>query len=101
MDGWVPVACSLDGGEARRRSQDWQALRDSRSRVERSEHGLKLSFLANDATRAELNRLVVAERHCCGFVDWQLEDLGDELTLIITGDPPGVAAMAEAFHLGS
>ena len=99
MDGWVPIACSLEGGEARRRSEDWGALRDSRTRVERSDHGFKLQFVANDATRSELTRLVVAERQCCGFVEWELEDLGDELALIITGDPTGVAAMAEAFHL--
>jgi hypothetical protein len=43
--------------------------------------------------------LVAAERICCGFVGWTLEDLGDEIVLTINGDTEGVEAMAESFGL--
>jgi hypothetical protein len=69
--------------------------------VERSVHSLSLHFAAGAATRAELARLVVAERQCCGFVDWELEDLGDELVVTISGDPTGVGAMVESFGLAT
>jgi hypothetical protein len=41
--------------------------------------------------------LVVAERQCCGFVDWELQDRRDELSLIVRGNPDGVLAIAESF----
>jgi hypothetical protein len=45
----------------------------------------------------KLDELVAAERECCGFVDWELQNRGDELRLIVRGDPEGVSAMAESF----
>lgn len=99
MDKRIPIACSLAGNEARRRWEDWSALRAGLSRVERSEHRFEIHFVADDATRTELTRLVDAERECCGFVDWEFEDLGHELKLVVSGDSFGVTAMAEAFQL--
>jgi hypothetical protein len=46
---------------------------------------------------AELSELVAEERQCCGFVAWELEDLGDEVMLSVGGDTEGVTAMAESF----
>lgn len=46
---------------------------------------------------AELSELVAGERQCCGFVAWELEDLGDEVMLSVRGDTEGVTAMAESF----
>jgi hypothetical protein len=97
----VPIACSLDAGEARDRWHEWQALAPTLRSVERPVHGLYLHFTADDATRAELQRLVVAERQCCGFVSWDLEDRGDELVVTINGDPTGVNAMVESFGLAT
>jgi hypothetical protein len=97
----IPIACSLDKGEARERWQQWQSLARTVGKVERLVHGLTLHFTATDDTRSDLVRLVVAERQCCGFVDWQLEDLGEELVLTISGDPAGVEAMVESFGLAT
>lgn len=97
----IPIACSLDRGEARERWQQWQSLARTVGSVERLVDSLTLHFAATTDTRSELARLVVAERQCCGFVDWQLEDLGDELVLAISGDPAGVEAMAESFGLAT
>lgn len=95
----IPIACSLDAGEARDRWQDWQSLARTLRGVERLVHDLRLHFTADDATRAELGRLVVAERQCCGFVDWKLDDRGEELVVTISGDPTGVDAMVESFGI--
>ena len=97
----IPIACSLDRSEARERWQQWQSLARTVGKVERLVHGLTLHFTATDDTRSDLVRLVVAERQCCGFVDWQLEDLGEELVLTISGDPAGVEAMVESFGLAT
>lgn len=99
MAGWVPVACSLEGGEARRRSQQWQIVVGQRLEMERSDDRLTIRFAANDALRAELESLVMAERECCGFVTWEFDDLGDEMVLNVLGDSLGVTAMVEAFRL--
>jgi hypothetical protein len=95
----IPIACTLDAGEARERWQQWQSLASTVAKVERLAHGLDLHFIATDDSRSDLVRLVGAERRCCGFVDWQFEDLGDELVVTISGDPAGVEAMVESFGL--
>ncbi|HJU81702.1 MAG TPA: hypothetical protein VJ796_08115 [Acidimicrobiia bacterium] len=99
MDTWVPIACSLQGGDARRRSQEWNALVGQHLEVQRSDQKLTIRFAANAIPRAELARLVVAERQCCGFVTWELHDQGEEMLLTVSGDPFGVTAMAKAFRL--
>lgn len=60
---------------------------------------LTLGFPADPLTRMLLARLVEAERACCGFVEWQLSENGNELTLGISGEPEGINAMAAAFQL--
>jgi hypothetical protein len=95
----IPIACTLDAGEARERWQQWQSLARTVGQVQRLTNGLSLHFPATDNTRGDLARLVGAERQCCGFVDWQLEDLGEELVLTISGEPAGVEAMVESFGL--
>lgn len=99
MDARVPIACSLEGDDARRRSQEWKVLIRHHLEVARSDQHLTIRFKASDMLRADLTRLVVAERRCCGFVAWELDDRGDEILLSVSGDPIGVKAMAEAFRL--
>lgn len=70
-----------------------------RVEVDRSHLQLTIRFSADDVVRSELVDLVAAERICCGFVGWTLEDLGDEIVLTINGDTEGVEAMAESFGL--
>jgi hypothetical protein len=97
----IPIACTLDAGEARERGPQWQSLARTVGQVQRPVGGLSLHFPATDNIRSDLVRLVGAERQCCGFVDWQLEDLGDVLVLTISGDPAGVEAMVESFGLAT
>ena len=93
----IPIACSLEGDQAKRRWQAWNALMEQRLGADRSAQHLTVRFTGDDEVRANLVDLVTAERECCNFVDWELEDRGQELTLTIRGDANGVAAMSEAF----
>ena len=65
--------------------------------VDRSLTRLTVRFPSGAALSIKLGELVAAETHCCGFVDWQLDEQNDELALTIIGDPAGVLAMAESF----
>jgi len=95
----LPIACSLEDNQARQRWLDWRALIADRLSDERTPLELRLRFKAEEAVRTELNRLVAAERDCCGFVAWDLSDLDGELVLSVTGEPTGVAAIDEAFRV--
>ncbi|MGQ0848548.1 MAG: hypothetical protein ACT4OP_05430 [Actinomycetota bacterium] len=97
MDASIPIACSLETDAARRRWRDWKALAGQLRAVERSDQHLTIRYGADHPLRAKLERLVEAERQCCGFVAWDLDDRGDEMVLTIRGDNFGVMAMAEAF----
>jgi hypothetical protein len=93
----IPVACTLEAGAARQRAADWGKLGSSVVGVERSNREMTVRF--SDAAANELNRLVAAERECCGFANWQLTTAGEEIVLTITGDEFGVASLAESFFL--
>lgn len=97
MTNRLPIACSLEGGEARRRWEAWNALMIRRLTFDRSPQHLTLRFPSDDELRAALGELVAAERQCCGFVEWEVNDLGEEVILTVRGDADGVTAMAESF----
>jgi hypothetical protein len=93
----LPIACSLEGGEARHRWLDWGALLADRVSAERSALELRVRFKDFEEVRSELNRLVAAERECCGFVDWDLDVEEGELILSVRGEESAVAAIGAAF----
>lgn len=101
MNSGLPIACLLEGGQARKRWQAWSELLTRRLDVDRSSNYLTLSFEGTEAVRAELADLVASERQCCGFVAWELQHRGDKTLLTISGDADGVTAMAESFGLSS
>jgi len=69
----------------------------ARLTVDLSPQLLTVRFPTSVELSTKLGELVAAESECCGFVDWELQDRGDELLLIVRGDPEGVLAMAESF----
>lgn len=93
----LPIACSLEGGEARHRWLDWGALVADRVSAERSALELRIRFKDHEEVRSELNRLVAAERECCGFVDWDLDVEEGELILSVRGEESAVTAIGAAF----
>jgi hypothetical protein len=93
----IPIACSLDGNAARRRWSEWSSVMAARLSVDLAPERLTVRFTPSVYLSTKLDELVAAERECCGFVDWELQNRGDELRLIVRGDPEGVSAMAESF----
>jgi hypothetical protein len=69
----------------------------ARLSVDLSPQLLTVRFPPSVELSNKLAGLVAAESECCGFVDWDLEDRGGELRLIVRGDVEGVLAMAESF----
>jgi hypothetical protein len=97
----VPIACSLDGHEARRRWNEWSDVMGGRLGAELTSQGLTVRFSTDRAGRERLVALVGAERQCCGFVEWELEDQGDEMSLTVRGNLEGVMALAESFEINA
>ncbi|MGH8927046.1 MAG: hypothetical protein ACRDWH_01750 [Acidimicrobiia bacterium] len=58
-----------------------------------------MRFPTSGVFTTKLGELVAAEWECCGFVAWELEDLGNERILPVRGDPEEVRAMAEGFGI--
>ena len=86
----LPVACSLDREVVPDRLDAWRALHaDLRwSRVD----GGRLEAAFADGVAPELARLAAAERSCCGWATWSV----DEATLVVTGPAAVIASLAEA-----
>jgi hypothetical protein len=99
MSEGIPIACSLDGDAARRRWAEWSSVMAVRLTVDLSPQLLTVRFPPSVDLSTKLGELVAAESECCGFVDWELQDRGDELRLIVRGDREGVSAMAESFGI--
>ena len=77
------MACSLSAGDAGARKADWERLLASVA-VTRTPvaGGTRIALAPLDGARAELQRLLEAERECCPFLDFELEE--GEGTLVVT-----------------
>ncbi len=82
----LPTACTLGLTDGAAQLQRWRRLNDRSlvHRVRESEE-LLLVYRRDDGTRAELESLVDVETTCCAFLDWQVEEQGDELRLHVRG----------------
>jgi hypothetical protein len=99
MSDHIPIACTLDAGEARARWQEWAKLSPANRLVDISPTRLEFHF--PEPVHARLTELVAAERDCCGFLDWELEESGDDLVLTVSGEEMGLAAIAAQFGVAS
>ncbi|BAH55848.1 MULTISPECIES: MerR family transcriptional regulator [Rhodococcus] len=76
-----PIACTLDGDDYRTRIDAWHSLLDGCPR-EQVDTGVRVTVPAESA--AELAALIVAEQHCCAFLDFTLGFDRDTVALTIT-----------------
>jgi hypothetical protein len=98
MDELPVIACSLPPDRLADRRERWKALAE-RSFLERAllPTGVRLSFSADEGTEADLRELVELERECCGFASFQVTSSRGLLTLDVTAEGDGVAAVRELF----
>jgi hypothetical protein len=83
----LPIACTLtQAGTADR--VEWLRRLGARSLLEgkRSAAGLALRF--DPGARDEVIEWVRAERECCAFLTFDLDESGDDFRLMVAG-PPG------------
>src|SRR5438552_5080832 len=84
VTGRLGLACNLSTAELATRREEWKAI-DAVALSGREEAGgsVTSTYRASPDTRAELARLVAAERGCCGTADWSLHEEGDELRVTV------------------
>jgi hypothetical protein len=90
----LPIACTLGPSEGAQRVTDWTTLgNDAGLGRERTTGRVVVRFRDLPGIGAELDRLVAAERECCGFLDWQLQRTVDEWQVVITGTEDGLDSL--------
>jgi hypothetical protein len=62
---------------------------------------LTLRFRDLPGVRDELDRLVAAERDCCGFLGWEVASSEGELHVYITGDLDELRALTFELHVST
>lgn len=83
-----PVACELGTNEGLSRMRRWEALgQTGHPRAHRSGRTLGVRYRSAPGVREELLALVAAERQCCSFVSWHVDQTGPDLVLHVTADP--------------
>lgn len=90
----APIACTLDGPDRAARGRDWKALRErARLGEHRTEKMLTTIWRRDEGVQAEVERLVAAERECCGFLSFELT-VGDDSVTLVTAFPEGLSPEA-------
>lgn len=91
----LPVACTLDAADGAQRVLEWQALlTEHGAGTTRQPRQLTLHFTGAAAVTAELHRLVASERQCCAFVEWAVRTDGDQVEVVIAGEPGALDTFA-------
>jgi hypothetical protein len=87
-DATEPVVCTIGTDEVPERVELIERMRSAMERVERTEHGLLLTFPASASIEADLRRFVVDEKRCCQFWGFEIGDgEGGAVTLRWDGPP--------------
>ena len=84
VTGRLGLACNLGTADLATRRAEWNSI-DGAALIGRDEAGgvVTSTYRASPETRAELARLLDAERVCCGTADWKLHDDGDRLRVTV------------------
>jgi hypothetical protein len=84
----LPVACTLEVADGAQRLEQWRRLSVTAGLGRELAGGrLTLRFQGLPGVRAELDRLVDAERTCCAFLGWEVVPCEAELHVHVTGKP--------------
>jgi hypothetical protein len=94
----LPIACTLDANEGGKRLARWAALsaRGAPS-LGREADALVVAYPTGHGVREELEALAAAERRCCSFAEWEVEQEPDRVVLRIRSHPDGLAAIVSLF----
>jgi hypothetical protein len=93
-DAAAPIVCTIDAGEVQERIELFERLRTEHVRLDRTDHGVVLHFLARPDVEADLRRFAESEKRCCGFWGFAIGRTGGELALRWDA-PPAAGAVVE------
>jgi hypothetical protein len=96
----IPIACTLDPAQMRRRGEDIRAIgRRALAAVERGERQVTLRFRPAHETRERVEALVAAEAECCAFLDFTVAEEQGAILVTIVSPPAGEPVMHELADL--
>jgi hypothetical protein len=93
----LPLACTLVATDGAARLARWARLSDARLSVRRTPDQRVVRYRKERGVQQELESLVVAERECCSFADWEVTPDGEHVLLRIRSDAQGLAAIVGVF----
>ena len=97
----LPPACTLGPGDGPARLRRWEALAATASPVARlRDHELEVRYEPGPGVAEELRALIAAERVCCPFATWELDDADGRPVLRIaaaSGSPDDLRPIAVLF----
>jgi len=91
-----PIACTLGAGDEKTRRGEWRELRREGLISETREALVLTTVWTGDGVPERLKALVEAEKQCCPFLDFELEELADTVRLR-TVFPEGAEMMLASF----
>jgi hypothetical protein len=94
----LPMACSLQGAEVAKRGELIRRIAEAGvERADRGEEGVEFRFRPVPGLRDSLQELIELEGECCPFLEFQLRERPDALTLTVRG-PDGASSALDAIH---
>ena len=84
----LPIACNLDAEQGPVRIARWRSVGE-RAQLGAELQALTLTVTYRAAAQDELAALVRAERSCCAFLDWSLEQSNGHAVLKVEADEAG------------
>ena len=90
------ISCRLSPDELVERQRAWRAVSEHLDVVERDRFvgGFRIVVRGSDADLEQVSRLVAAERDCCGWASWELEQNAELATLTASGEEELIAPLA-------
>jgi hypothetical protein len=88
-----PVACTLSAADLHERSAAWDRLLES-GQVRRTRVRGGLQLKPEPTAVKTLMRLIVLERECCPWIDFEV---GDDSTVTLTAEGDGEAVLSGMF----
>lgn len=93
------IACSLPADDLQRRLREWSELGSEALITESTEGNVKTTVWRRRGDVAvRLKNLVDAERRCCSFLGFDLEESEDEIRLKITFPPEAEGMLTLDLH---
>ena len=82
----LPIACTLTGASLAERAE-WLRRLGAAALIDGRRMGDRLDLVFRSEAADDVRELVRAERECCAFLDFDLDDAAGRVGLKITGPP--------------